>query len=138
MTSDAVTSRDQVDRIVNQSTDGFDPNGATANYTYDPAGRLTGAVTFAAAPAAAAPTRTAAYTFAATGGCGTATTAGANTNRTSRTIDGTPVTYCYDHADRLTATSDPAAGAINADDGTLSYDSHGNTVTLGAQAHGYD
>ena len=56
MTSDAVTARDQLDRVVNQSTDGFDPNGATANYTYDPAGRLTGAVTFAAAPAAAATT----------------------------------------------------------------------------------
>lgn len=138
MTSDAVTARDQLDRVVNQSTDGFDPNGATANYTYDPAGRLTGAVTFAAAPAAAAPTRTAAYSFAATGGCGQATTAGANTNRTTKTINGTPVTYCYDHADRLTATSDPAAGAINADDGTLTYDSHANTATLGAQAHGYD
>jgi len=138
MTSDAVTSRDQVDRIVNQSTDGFDPNGATANYTYDPAGRLTGAVTFAAAPAAGAATRTAVYGFAPAGGCGPAPTAGANSNRTARTINGSSVGYCFDHADRLVGTDDPAAGGVNEGDGTLTYDSHGNTQILGAQTHGYD
>ena len=57
LTSDQVT-RDLIGRVVNQSTDGFDPNGATRNYVYAATGELTSAVNFAAAPAAAAATRT--------------------------------------------------------------------------------
>jgi RHS repeat-associated protein len=138
LTSDQVT-RDLIGRVVNQATDGFDPNGATRNYVYAATGELTSAVNFAAAPAAAAATRTTTYTFAATGGCGAAGAAGKNTNRTAKTVNGgTPTTYCYDHADRLTATSEAATVESNTADGTLAYDQHGNTSVLGWQAMTYD
>ncbi len=138
ITSDEVTSRDQLQRIVNQSTDGFDPNGTTPNYTYAATGELTGAVGFNATPASGAATRTTAYSYAATGGCGTATTAGANSNRSAKTVNGTPVTYCYDHADRLTATTEPTVSQASVASRSLTYDSHGNTTRLGAQTMGYD
>ncbi|MEI2699663.1 MAG: RICIN domain-containing protein [Microthrixaceae bacterium] len=51
---------------------------------------------------------------------------------------GTPTTYCYDHADRLTATSEAATVESNTADGTLAYDQHGNTSVLGWQAMTYD
>ena len=131
LTSDEITERWLTGRIRDQATDGVDPNGATDNYTYDGAWRLTGAVT-----AEGAGTRTHSYAFAATGGCGDLTTAGANSNRTSKTVTpygGSAVTrtYCYDKADRLTSTSDPSVG-------TLAYDTHGNTTTLGNETHVYD
>ncbi len=138
VTSDAVTSRDQISRVLNRSTDGHDPNGTTANYGYSTAGDLTWAIGFAAAPGPSAATRTFVYGYAASGGCGVAATAGANVNRTSKTIDtGTPVTYCYDHADRLTATSEPAE-TVSITAGTLAYDSHGNTSRLGDEVYTYD
>lgn len=138
VTSDAVTSRDQLNRIVNRSTDGHDPNGATPNFDYSKAGELVTAVGFAAAPGPSAATRSFAYGYAATGGCGIAPTSGANVNRTSKTIDGgTPVTYCYDHADRLTATNEPAE-VVSTAAGTLTYDAHGNTSRLGDEAYEYD
>jgi RHS repeat-associated protein len=90
------------------------------------------------------------YAFAATGGCGVNPAAGRNGNRTSFTDvkdAGTPTTvaYCYDNADRLTATTitgapagaNPVAGgALTA--ATLVYDSHGNTTKLADQTLGYD
>ena len=88
-------------------------------YTYDRAGRLVGAH------------GSETYTFAAAGGCGPATTAGANTNRTAKTAGGATTTYCYDHADRLVSTSDPRFA-------TIAYDARGNTTTLGTQVLGYD
>ncbi|MGB3411961.1 MAG: hypothetical protein WBA45_12285, partial [Microthrixaceae bacterium] len=137
ITSDAVTSRDLVNRVLNQSVDGFDPNGSTPNYGYDKAGRLVSAVGFAEAPAVGAATRTTAYDFTSSS-CGLASNAGRNGNRVSKTVNSTSVTYCYDHADRLTATSDLAAAAVNTGDGTLSYDSHGNTSVLATEQHVYD
>jgi RHS repeat-associated protein len=131
LTSDEVTSRWLTDRIRNQAVDGTDVNGSTDNYTYDNAWRLISAVT----PNTGG-SRTTSYAFADTStGC-TATAAGRNSNRTSKTTvinGGAPTTasYCYDHADRLTSTTDPSVG-------TLAYDDHGNTSTLGAQSLGYD
>ena len=90
------------------------------------------------------------YGFAGSGGCGVNAAAGRDGNRTSfsDTKDaGTPTTvaYCYDYADRLTATTvtnppvgaSPVAGtALTAS--TLLYDSHGNTTVLGNQTMTYD
>jgi RHS repeat-associated protein len=137
MTSDAVTSRDLVNRILNFSTDGVDVNGATPNYAYDNAGRLTSAVTFGATPAVGAPVRTTSYSFGAAAGCAVAD-AGKNGNRTAKTTNGASVSYCYDFADRLTATSDPLAGSVSTANGTLAYDSHGNTSKLAGETHIYD
>jgi RHS repeat-associated protein len=131
LTSDEVTSRWLTNRIRNQAVDGVDVNGATDNYLYDGAWRLTSAVT----PNTGG-SRTTTYSFAnSSPGC-TAAAAGRNTNRTAKStrINGgatSTVTYCYDHADRLTSTTDTSVG-------TLAYDEHGNTTTLGAQAMGYD
>ncbi len=137
LTSDAITKRDLTNRIVGQSTDGFDPNDATDNYIYDRAGRLIDAVGFAEAPASAAADHEYEYDYASNG-CGTAT-AGDNGNRVNKKIDsGTPITYCYDDADRLTATSDPAAASVNTAGGTLAYDDHGNTTVLDGEEHVYD
>ncbi len=73
------------------------------------------------------------YQFAATGGCGTLTTAGANSNRTALIVNGsTQATYCYDNADRLTSTTQ--SGYI----GTISYDNRGNTTLLAGDTSTYD
>jgi YD repeat-containing protein len=70
------------------------------------------------------------YSFAAGGGCGSLTTAGKDTNRTAMTDNGgTPTTYCYNGLDQLTSSSDL---------GTLVYNSHGDTTTMGTQTMGYD
>ncbi|MEI2639393.1 MAG: hypothetical protein V9F03_10405 [Microthrixaceae bacterium] len=66
-------------------SDGIDPNPAGGNYTYDRAGRLTTAKVFNATPAVGAPTATIDYSYANSGGCGVATTAGRNGNRTAQT-----------------------------------------------------
>jgi RHS repeat-associated protein len=131
MTTDQVTVRTKAGDITDQTTDGYDPNPAGANYTYDRAGRLTQAW---------AGDRRIDYTF------GTITTAacgldalldtGKNTNRTAMTITpngGTPATtgYCYDRADRLTSATDPLVG-------TVDYDSHGNTTNIFGETHTYD
>lgn len=137
ITSDKITSRDQLNRIVNQSVDGFDPNGATPNFGYDNVGRLVSAVTFAGTPASSAAVRNTGYGYTGTA-CGVATAAGRNGNRVTKTVDSVAVTYCYDHADRLTATSDPAAATVNTANGSLSYDNHGNTARLDEELHVYD
>ncbi len=107
------------------SFDAFGPwaTDAGTNFEYDATGRLR---------AAKIKDHALDYDFADSGGCGPQTAAGRNGNRTS-VIDnaGTPTTYCYDHADRLVSSSDPAVG-------TLAYDSHGNTTTLGTQTLIYD
>ena len=83
------------DNVTNVSTT------TSSKYTYDSVGRLTGATI---------PGHTLTYAFAATGGCGVNTRAGADGNRTA-TLD-TPTSgtvtgrsLCYDNADRLTATT---------------------------------
>ncbi|MEP6479351.1 MAG: FG-GAP-like repeat-containing protein, partial [Rhodoglobus sp.] len=143
--------RSQSGRILqNTTTDGsvIDVSG----YQFDPAGRLTNA--WIIRQGAAGPnvnyTHAISYGFAATGGCGVDTAAGRNGNRTSFTDvqnGGTPntVAYCYDNADRLTATSvvlapggaNPVtAGPLTA--ANLTYDAHGNTVKLADQTMTYD
>lgn len=57
-------------------------------------------------------------------GAGTNTNSGKNGNRTTQTIDGTTTTFCYDYADKLTASSD---ALLNGGD----YDSHGNMTSVG-------
>jgi RHS repeat-associated protein len=135
--TDAVV-RSQSGRIVqNVLTDGGSTE--TSTYSYDAAGRLVSAVI---------PHHTLAYTYASIGGCGANTAAGKNGNRTgfSDTFDsGTPTTvsYCYDHADRLTSTTvgSPPAGAgpvFGTSLTSLSYDAHGNTTELADQTLSYD
>ncbi len=114
--------RSQSGRVIDQAIDDVDPH-IGENFVYDPAGRLVNAWV---------PGRSASYSFADSGGCSASTAAGKNTNRTSMSIDGGPPTsYCYDHADRLTSTTDARYSAIT-------YDGHGNTVTLGQESLVYD
>ncbi len=138
MTSDEITSRWLTNRIRNQAVDGTDVNGGTDNYTYDGAWRLTSATT----PNSGG-YRTTTYGYADTSSGCTATAAGKNSNRTSKTTvinGGTPavVGYCYDHADRLISTTDAAADSATLASGTLAYDIHGNTTRIGQQTMTYD
>ena len=126
ITSDWVT-RSLAGRVVNQLVDGVDPNTAGANFVYDGAGRLTDAWT---------PGQRTQMAFASTGGCGLATAAGKNSNRTSKTVTPTGLaavttSFCYDYADKLTS-------ATTAGIGTIVYDSHGNTNSLFGESHTYD
>jgi RHS repeat-associated protein len=118
ITSDQITTRNKNGDITAQTID-----GGTHSYTYDNAGRLIQATQ---------PGRTTLYGFA-TPACGY-TGAGKNTNRTTQTVNGgTPTTYCYDRADRLTSTSDPAVVG-----NPISYDTHGNTTSIFGETHTYD
>ncbi|MGH9267591.1 MAG: RHS repeat-associated core domain-containing protein, partial [Acidimicrobiales bacterium] len=121
LASGALT-RSQGGRVVDQAVDGTDAYVPGPNFTYDPAGRLTGARVAG---------HTLSYAYAGTGGCGPSATAGRNTNRTARTDNGLARTYCYDHADRLTSSSDPGVGAPT-------YDARGNTTAFGGQSLGWD
>jgi RHS repeat-associated protein len=124
ITSDQILGRDMAARITSQAIDSPTPGTPVQNegYTYDSVGRLT---------TATIQTHTYAYVFAATNTCGTLTAAGKNTNRTSMTADGTTVGYCYDNADRLISSTDPAVG-------TITYDDHGNTTAIYGETHAYD
>jgi RHS repeat-associated protein len=137
--------RSQSGRILqNILTDSASPAAETSSYTFDAAGRLVTAVI---------PHHTLSYAYASTGGCGANTVAGKNGNRTGYTdnFDGavTSVAYCYDNADRLTATTvtnapsgaSPVAGGNLTTAGStpsLTYDAHGNTTTLADQKLVYD
>ena len=126
-----IAARSGHGRITDRSTitagDSFvDANPAGANYTYDTAGRLTRAWV---------PGMEYSYEYFTNGFC-TAPDADRNTNRTRVTrtpTGGTPVAtaYCYDHADRVTLTTD-------ADMATASYDDRGNTTALGGQTYAWD
>gem|GEM_PF-1400120 len=128
LASDVVT-RSQSGRVTDETIDGVDakPTGPDPNFVYDGAGRLKTAVVLAG--------HTLTYNFANSGNCGYGTSAGRGSNRTSVTDNAVSTTYCYDGADRLTSSSDPAVG-------TPVYDAHGNTTALGtapgAQALTYD
>lgn len=112
----------QVGRVVDQSIDGVDAHPGD-NFEYDEMGRLR---------RARVPGRDVAYFFDASAGCGSLATAGRNSNRTSMTVNGeTPISYCYDDADRLTAVSDSRYPSIE-------YDDRGNTTTLGSERIAYD
>lgn len=137
--SDAVV-RAQSGRVLSENVTNGSATSASS-FSYDSAGRLTTAATGG---------HTLAYAFASTGGCGVNTRAGADGNRTS-VID-TPTsgsarstTYCYDDADRLTATTvtNPPVGATpvtgtSLSASTLVYDSNGNTTTMGDQSLVFD
>jgi RHS repeat-associated protein len=97
-------------------------NGLEKHYSYDKGGRLTFA-TFGGTSYK--------YEFGGVNdscGPGANAAAGADGNRTRMTVvsgdDTTTTQYCYDDADRLLSSTDPA-------EGTPDYDSHGNVVQLG-------
>ena len=138
--------RSQSGRIVRSTvTDGAVVEAST--YSFDAAGRLTLAVI---------PRHELSYEYASSGGCGVNAAAGANGNRTGftdlmdageATESTTSVQYCYDHADRLTATASTASGGSPVMAGSLStagplpslaYDAHGNTTRLADQQIAYD
>jgi RHS repeat-associated protein len=96
-------------------------NSLWYGYSYDGAGRLTGAT---AGP------HTYTYGYGTeVSSCNTVPgnnpNAGKNSNRTMQTIDGTTTTFCYDQADRLMSSSDTL---YNGGD----YDTHGNMTSVGS------
>ncbi len=140
--------RSQSGRVIqNTLTDGA--ASYTSNYSFDAAGRLV---------QASIPRHDLSYVYASTGGCGVNTAAGADGNRTGFTDvkdAGLPgetsssVSFCFDWADRLTATTattppsgvNPVAGGSLSTAGpspSLTYDAHGNTTRLVDQQISYD
>lgn len=135
--------------VLDRLTDG--QTNYESTYTYDGAGRLTGA---------RIPFNVQSYDYANAGACGADAHSGANGNRTSFTDTTTApgatssslplaVTYCYDNADRLTSDTivnapvgaDALASANLGSNGTtpnLTYDQHGNITRLGPQTITYD
>ncbi|HEY8886720.1 MAG TPA: PA14 domain-containing protein [Candidatus Microsaccharimonas sp.] len=117
--SDQVTLS-QSGTVLDDSVNGVDLSPGVQGFTYDKAGRLTQANIAG---------HSYGYSFGTqNSACSTKTgdlsTAGKNSNRMAYTVDGVTSWYCYDQADRLIASSD-----ANVDAAT--YDSHGNTLTLG-------
>jgi large repetitive protein len=133
----------QAGRIVQHTTTrGSQTN--TSKFSYDTAGRLTHATV---------PRHELSYGFGDTTGCaaGGQSKAGMNGNRTSYTdvLDGNTASaytasFCYDNADRLTASTvtNTPAGANSITDGLSSsevaYDVFGNTTKLGDATLTYD
>jgi RHS repeat-associated protein len=148
--TDAVV-RSQSGRVVQDTLTDGDADPEVSTYSFDTAGRLTTAVI---------PRHELSYVYAGSNPCG-ASTAGLNGNRTGFTdaFDDdddpgtaaveTSVAYCYDTADRLTATTVTGAptgagpvfgGNLSATGpgATLVYDDHGNTTVLADQTLTYD
>lgn len=142
--NDTVT-RAQSGRIVKDTITDGGVADTSSLYTYDGAGRLTNASITG---------NILTYGYG-TASCGADTNAGADGNRTSYGDTHSGVTstinYCYDNADRLTATNlvglpptgaNPVVGtslaATGAAGATLAYDAHGNTTALADQTLGYD
>ncbi len=116
-----------------------------STYGYDGAGRLT---------SASIPGHELSYEFAASGGCGVNTAAGASGNRTrlvdvftpagSSTSQTMTTNYCYDGADRLTSSTvtNPVAGAHEVADGLAAgqvvYNARGDITSLGGITIAYD
>ncbi len=127
--SDAVTRSQSGQIMTNTSTNGGASD--TWTYGYDHADRLATASLSGAGISYA-------YGFGTqdTTACGTAgnmnANSGKNSNRTTQTVTnptvngGNPVTtkYCYDYADRLISSTDPANSNVE-------YDSHGNMKRIG-------
>ncbi|MFD7449662.1 PA14 domain-containing protein [Kitasatospora sp. NPDC059827] len=123
---DTVT-RSRDNRITDDAVTEDGRNTASYSYTYDPVGRLV---------AATVPHHRLTYRFDPADGCGPARTSGLNTNRTASTDsrDGAAAVttdYCYDGADRLTATT----GGLALEFG---YDARGDAVKIGGDTLGYD
>lgn len=116
------TLTDQIERYTSGDIKQGTENGTSKSYSYDKAGRLTGATIGS---------NTYAYGFSAQNSSCTATPgydAGKDGNRTSLTINGQSTTFCYNNGDQLVSSSDPTL--TNAQ-----YDSHGNTTSLGDATH---
>lgn len=138
-------ARSQAGRVLTDTvTDGA--SVSSSSYSYDGAGRLVKATI---------PHHELTYEFAGAGGCGVSIRAGMNGNRTGvkdvftsgATTTTSSTTYCYDSADRLTATTvtnpvtdaNPVAGTnLSQQAGTLAYDARGNTTALADQTLTYD
>ncbi len=143
ITSDAVTRDTRTGRIVDQSTDGTDPNPAGVNYTYDNAGRLT---SWRAVDPATGHRFEGGYRFdgytTTPAGCEAAV--GRNSNRleetrTTRDAGGAVLeswTSTPDNADRLSGYQ-PPSGQPNPFSDPV-YDHHGNLVSSGNETRGYD
>ncbi|QGF23603.1 PA14 domain-containing protein [Raineyella fluvialis] len=123
------TLSDQVTRYTSGDIRTGTELDAAKSYTYDKAGRLTGATIG---------TNTFAYGFGAQDASCPATPgydAGKDGNRTLLSVNGQATTYCYNNADQLVSSSDPTLTDAQ-------YDSHGNTTGLGDTSHrtgfGYD
>lgn len=125
------TYTDTIERYVSGDIKQGVENGATKQYAYDNAGRLTSATIGG---------NVFAYEFGApdascSGLPGYNANTAKNGNRTKSSVNGQVATYCYDIADRLISSSDPTLTDAQ-------YDAHGNTVSLGDAAHktefGYD
>jgi RHS repeat-associated protein len=101
-------------------------NGQAKSYSYDKAGRLTGATIGADQYA---------YNYAQSSGCSGITNPNSymDSNRTSttHTVGGvaTTIISCYNYADQLTSSNDPNIS-------TPVYDAHGNTTQLGTSSGG--
>ena len=113
---DTVT-RSQAGRVTAESVAATGETARFASYGYDSVGRLATADVAGHALV---------YGYGDQGSScpGGASASGRNTNRTSVTDNAVTTTYCYDRADRLTATTDATVA-------TPGYDTHGNTTTLG-------
>ncbi|QGF23606.1 hypothetical protein Rai3103_07930 [Raineyella fluvialis] len=123
------TLSDQVTRYTSGDIKSGTELGVAKAYTYDKAGRLTGATIG---------TNTFAYGFGAQDASCPVTPgydAGKDGNRTSLSVNGQATTYCYNNADQLITASDPTLTDAQ-------YDAHGNTTGLGDASHrtgfGYD
>jgi len=116
------TLSDQVTRYTSGDIQSGTELGVNKSYSYDKAGRLTGATIGS---------NTYSYGFGAQSASCPATTgydAGKDGNRTSMTVNGQTTTYCYNSGDQLTSSSDPTLTNV-------AYDSHGNTTNLGDSTH---
>jgi len=116
------TLSDSVDRYVSGDIKDGTENGVSKAYTYDKAGRLTGAIIGS---------NTYAYGFGAQDSSCAVTSgydAGKDGNRTNMTVNGQTTTYCYNSADQLVSSSDPTLTDVQ-------YDNRGNTTSLGDTAH---
>jgi len=117
-----VVERSQSGKVVEQSTDGVDPRPGGWDFAYDQAGRLVDAWVR---------DHTLHYSFDLDQLLCGAWEAGMNSNRTSVTDNGATTTYCYDGADRLVLSTDPAISQPT-------YDARGNTRVLGTQRLSFD
>ncbi len=122
---------DEISRTVSGVITSSIENGVSKAYTYDGAGRLTGATVG---------DNIFSYEYGAVdASCsvlpGNNPNAAKNSNRTKLTYNNNVTTYCYDYADKLLDSSDAKYGDVV-------YDDHGNTISLGDSSlqtqFGYD
>jgi RHS repeat-associated protein len=142
--SESVTRDGRTGRVVDQITEGVDANPSGVNFAYDAAGRL---VSWWARDPGSGNRYSGVMRF--DGYDSTPSGCVAGVGRNSNRLQLRRVTYnsaggvvadettrsCFDNADRLVGHHPPAGANPFAG---LSYDPHGNLVTMGAEVHGYD